>query len=97
MKKVMTLLNILGVNMFANDVDLTIAGEKEFVLLLHHLYTTLPHYYPKPNPVIFNCYLGDEQTKTIDISNPSNKSVSYWVRIEGSSDYISEEKEFIKI
>jgi hypothetical protein len=33
------------------------------------------------------CVLGEAVTKQIDLSNPTTKGISYYVRFEGSDDY----------
>lgn len=33
------------------------------------LYNTLPHYVPKPSPIIFSCILGEEIVKYIELEN----------------------------
>jgi hypothetical protein len=57
----------------------------------------LPQNIPKGEPVIFQCQLGDNITKSIEIRNPSNKTVYYWVKIEGSKDFYFEDKDYISI
>ena len=47
----------------------------------------MPHYIPKGEFIIFECILGDEIIKEIELSNPTNSQISYWVNLEGSSDF----------
>lgn len=43
---------------------------------------TLPHYIPKGGPIIFPCSLQGDVTKIIEITNPTNRPISYWVKLE---------------
>lgn len=36
---------------------------------------------------MFACTLGDEVVKCIELSNPTNKPISYFVTLEGHSDF----------
>jgi len=47
----------------------------------------LPHYIPKCNPIIFECTLGDEIIKEIELVNPTAKEINYWVSYDGSNDF----------
>jgi hypothetical protein len=60
------------------------------VLLLVNLYQTLPNYIPKC-AITFTCILGDEVTKTIELQNPANKPIMYWINIEGCQDFFVED------
>ena len=50
----------------------------------------MPHYLPRTGPIIFTCCLMDEVFKYIELQNPSNKPISYWVKYEGDPDFIKE-------
>lgn len=54
----------------------------------------MPHYKPKNDIIYFECILGESVTKLIELNNSTNKPVSYYVRYEGSSDFIIEESSF---
>lgn len=54
----------------------------------------MPHYKPKNEIIFFECILGESVTKLIELNNPTYKGVSYYVRYEGSSDFIIEESSF---
>lgn len=71
--------------------------EKEMFMLLYQLYESLPQQLPKTPPIIFTCELGERCIKYIEIKNPSNKYVNYWIRIEGSPDYSTNDQECIRI
>jgi len=90
------MLNHLGAKSFIEEGEFTNLTEKEYLLNLSHLHSLLPCFLSK-NSITFSCYLGDQLTKSIDIHNPTNRLVSYWVKIEGSADFVSEEKQSIKV
>ena len=56
-------------------------------LLIYQLYECLPQQIPKTSPIVFSCELGEKCVKYIDIKNPSNKFINYWMKMEGSSDF----------
>lgn len=64
---------------------------------MFQLYESLPQQVPKTAPIIFSCELGEKCTKYIEIKNPSNKTINYWIKIEGSQDYFPEDRESIII
>lgn len=41
--------------------------------------------------------MGEEVVKSIDLTNPTNKPISYWVKYEGHPDFQLEGEEAIKI
>ncbi|KAL4497051.1 hypothetical protein ABPG72_002207 [Tetrahymena utriculariae] len=76
-----------------NAVDLSKASQRETVLFLIQLFNSLPNYIPKGQPIIFSCVLGEEVTKTIELTNPSNKTIHYWVKRTGCTDFQIETNE----
>lgn len=66
-------------------------------LFIIQLYNQLPHYQPRQPTIIFSCVLGEEVTKTIELTNPTNKPISYWVKYDGSPDFIPEFLDSFKI
>ena len=46
---------------------------------------------------MFQCILGEEVIKSIDLTNPTNKAVSYWVKYEGHPDFSLESDDNFKI
>jgi len=36
---------------------------------------------------VFECILGEELIKEIELHNPSSKTINYWVSYEGSKDF----------
>jgi hypothetical protein len=61
--------------------------QREMLLFILHLYVYLPFYTPKQEPIIFKCILGEEVTRTIELSNPSAKPVNYMIKYEGCDDF----------
>lgn len=57
------------------------------LLFILHLYVYLPFYTPKQDAIVFKCVLGDEVIRTIELTNPSNKPVSYLAKFEGCDDF----------
>ena len=66
--------------------ELVGASCDEVVLLLAYLFQTLPQLAPK-NTIRFSAKLGEVETQYVELSNPSNKAVSYYARLEGHSDF----------
>jgi hypothetical protein len=69
-------------------VDQASAGESslEILLLLLFLYQTLPHFIPKASIDFHGC-LHDDVIKHIELTNPSNKSLTYIAKLDGSVDF----------
>lgn len=61
------------------------------MLFVAHLYFTVPHYQAKSTPIIFQCTLGDTVVKHIELTNPTSKQISYYVKYEGHSDFSIED------
>ncbi|CAM9548186.1 unnamed protein product [Chrysoparadoxa australica] len=59
---------------------------RDMVLLALHLFQSLPQIVPKSD-IEFKATLGEAASKTIELTNPSNRDVSYEVTLEGSSDF----------
>lgn len=61
----------------------------------------MPHYLPKGPPIVFSCVLGDKVVKYIELKNPTNKPISYWVyKFEGDkndTDYFKIEDKIVKL
>ena len=88
-EKVLAALGEIGMPSFLTQKDLTISSvsAREMVLFCLSLYQSLPHYIPKCT-IEFPGMLGETVTKNIELSNPSSKQVTYWVKLEGSSDFV---------
>ena len=87
-EKVISALNDSGMPTFLTLRDLigSFISPREMVLFCITLFQGLPHYIPKCT-IEFPCVLGDKVIRYLELTNPSNKQVTYWVRLEGSSDF----------
>lgn len=85
--KILNQLKEIWLQTHFNIKDLMISSPRENILFIMHLLHTLPHYIPKAAPIIFSCVLGEEIIKNIELTNPTNKPISYWVKIEGKRIY----------
>lgn len=56
------------------------------IIFTLYLYNTLPHYMPKA-AIEFACKVKKEVVKHVELNNPTNKAISYRVRLEGSTDF----------
>ena len=72
-------------------------GNPETLLLLMTLFNTLPNYIPRPQPIVFSCTLGSHVVKTIELTNPTNKTVAYWVKLDGSTDFVLNDDDNFRI
>lgn len=61
------------------------------MLLLMSLFTQLPNFLPKREPLLFQCVLGSVVMKQITLSNPTKEVLAYRVKLEGSPDFSIEE------
>ena len=95
-EKIIAGLSEIGMNSHVTAQDLARPSSREMVLFCLQLYQGLPHYIPKCK-IVFTCPLGEKLEKKLDLANNSNKPVSYWVRIEGSSDFSIESNDSITL
>ena len=84
-----------GIGGISNPKDILQPSPRDMVLFCVQLFQTLPHYISKTS-IDFTCNLEDKITKNIVLSNPSQKSIFYWVRLQGHRDF-SIETDAIKI
>ena len=82
--KILNQLKEIWLQTHFNTKDLTTSCPRENMLFIIHLLHTLPHYIPKASPINFSCILGEEIIKNIELTNPTNKPISYWVKLEGN-------------
>jgi hypothetical protein len=47
--------------------------------------------------VVFTCQLGDQCARTVDITNPSPRTASYWIKLIGSQDFVPSESEMLVV
>lgn len=85
-ERIMNALEDIGLITMLTAKDLEAPRQREMVIFCYYLYNNLPHYIPKET-VEFKCALRDEVIKHIVLNNPSNKPVSYRVRLEGDPDF----------
>lgn len=85
--KLLHMLDHVGISSHFNKRDLSYQSLREIMLFAFYLLQSLPHYIPKSGPIIFECVLGEEVIKEIDLHNPSGKTINYWVSYEGSKDF----------
>mmetsp|Transcript_13298 Transcript_13298/g.2091 ORF Transcript_13298/g.2091 Transcript_13298/m.2091 type:complete len:98 (+) Transcript_13298:1012-1305(+) len=80
-----------------SPMDIARPSQRECLLFVLQLYQGLPHYIPKQT-IAFPCILGEKITKTIELTNPANRPVSYFVNLEGSTDFFVDENiEYVTI
>jgi len=89
MKIVLEVLKKCRISMGATMENLLAPTTRQTVLFMLNLYQALPQLIPKTT-IDFNCTLGDTMKKSIALTNPSSKPVTYMVTLEGSSDFVIE-------
>ena len=89
-KKLIDTIHEIGLTTHLTPSDLANPSARELLLFCVQLYQGLPHYVPKAQ-IEFPAVLGDLVTKNIELSNPSKNPISYWVKLDGSSDFSIDE------
>ena len=84
-----------GISGITSNRDLLVPHARDILLFTIQLFQTLPHYIPKAS-IEFTCLLDEKVTKNIVLTNPSNKAIFYWVRLQSHKDF-SIENDSIKI
>lgn len=74
----------IGIDYDIHAIDITDPNPVMMLLLVIHLYTTLPSYVPK-STITFSATLGKPILKQIKVSNPSNKQLIYNAILAGSN------------
>ncbi|CAG9460495.1 unnamed protein product [Pedinophyceae sp. YPF-701] len=59
---------------------------QEMVIFLAYLYQILPQLEPQAE-ILFDARLNEVQERYVELNNPSNKSISYYARLEGHADF----------
>lgn len=93
------ILNALNDMKFSIPIDLGNLAEpsgRENLILVLHLFNQIPNYMPKGTEV-FSCVLGKDLTKTLTLSNKTNRPISYWVKLEKDEDFKLEGGDMIKL
>ena len=75
-----------GVKEDLTEDDFLVANPVNMVLLLAHLFKTLPFYVPR-GTIEFKCSLQEKLTKEISFSSPGSKSINYAVNLFGHKDF----------
>lgn len=96
-EKIIQALNEVGLQSHITNQDLYKPQQREQLLFLIQLFFALPHYIPKSQPIIFNCVLGEEVVKSIDLTNNTSKPISYWAKYEGHPDFQLEGEDSFKV
>ena len=85
-KQVRECLIELGVPNLPTVQDMKKPNPREIILFLVHLFLSLPYYLPKQT-IEFECILDEVITKNITMHNPTNKPLTYFVKLEGIEDF----------
>jgi len=83
---IISALQEIGLSFPVQPTDLAAAQPKDMLLFVLFLYQNLPHYVPK-TMIVFSTMLGQAVVKNIELTNPSKKSITYFVNLQGSSDF----------
>jgi len=93
-EKLIAAIREIGLQIHVAAEDLLLMQQRDIMLFVHQLFQTIPHYQPKKEPVVFECVLSETVSKQIELNNATQKGISYYVRFEGSSDFLIEETSF---
>ena len=85
----MSALQEIGLQSSFIAKDIYSPTQRENVLFILYLYNSLPHYLPK-STIEFSCILGETLVKYVELSNPTLKTICYWVKLEGHGDFTIE-------
>ncbi|EGR30900.1 hypothetical protein IMG5_121460 [Ichthyophthirius multifiliis] len=86
-EKILEVAKNTGINTYFEVQDFTKGQMRELILFNLQMIYILPNYIPKENPIIFSCILGEEIVRTITLSNPTQRTIWYQVRLVGHSDF----------
>ena len=78
--KIITALHEIKLQTYFTPRDLLAPSQREMILFCLYLYNNLPHYIPKAT-IEFPCVLGETVTKFVELSNPTNRTISYRVNL----------------
>ncbi|KAK3255401.1 hypothetical protein CYMTET_35412 [Cymbomonas tetramitiformis] len=85
-KVVLEMLAALNLPFEISRENLVQPHAREMLIFVLYLYQTLPQFIPKTT-IEFSGLLGQTLVKTIELTNPSKKSISYAARLEGSTAF----------
>ena len=77
--KIISALHEIKLQTYFTSRDLLAPSQREMILFCLYLYNNLPHYIPKAT-IEFPCVLGETVTKFVELSNPTNRTISYRVK-----------------
>jgi len=92
---IISALSEIGLSFPIQTSDIASPQPKDMLLFVMFLFQNLPHYVPK-TVIVFSTLLGVNMTKNIELTNPSKKAITYFVSLQGSSDFSIKEDQ-IKI
>ena len=84
--KIISALKEIGLHYELTSTQLVNAHQRDMLLFVLFLYQKLPHYVPRTT-LEFRGTLDDEIVKCIELTNPSTRSITYSVHIEGANDF----------
>jgi hypothetical protein len=85
-KRVLEVFKLCRMDFGATAENLLRPTARLMVMFVLHLYQALPQMIPK-TAIDFSCTLNDTMKKSIALTNPSGKSISYQVTLEGCQDF----------
>ena len=89
MKRVLDVFKMCRMDFGASLENLLQPSARLMAMFVLHLYQALPQLIPKTS-IDFQCTLNDTMKKSIALTNPSGKGVSYQVTLEGCQDFAIE-------
>lgn len=88
-EKALNVLKVCRMDFGATLEGLMNPSARQMVMWVLHLYQALPQLIPKTS-IDFNCTLGATMKKSIALTNPSSRPISYMVTLEGCADFSME-------
>jgi len=90
-KVIYTLKTELQLRTHITEEDIIEPSGRDMVIFCTQLFLYLPHYMPSET-ITFTCTLTQTVTKTIELRNDNKDRISYFVQLEGSSDFVIDKK-----
>ena len=66
--------------------DILDPDPRDMLLYIVYLYQTLPQFIPV-STLEFSMLLGEEKIKSVELKNPSKKTIAYMARLEGDASF----------
>jgi hypothetical protein len=89
--QIVAALQEIGLQFPIQPGDIASPNPKDMLLFVMFLFQNLPHYVPK-TVIVFATMLGVSKTQNIELTNPSRRAITYYVTMEGSSDFVIKEE-----